>query len=98
VGFSMMLQMGASNTLIQSMVPDHLRGRVMSVYSMTIIGMAPFGGLLAGLVADRVGAPITVAIGGLICLLAAAIFWSQLPEIRVHARRMIAEQRAASQG
>lgn len=95
VGFAMMLQMGASNTLIQSMVPDHLRGRVMSVYSMMIIGVAPFGSLLAGLVADRLGAPATVAIGGVICLAAAGIFWTQLPQIRVQARRMIAVQQAA---
>jgi len=97
VGFSIMLQMGASNTLIQSMIPDHLRGRVMSVYSMMILGMAPFGGLLAGLVADRLGAPVTVAIGGVVCLIAAAIFWTQLPEIRVHARRMIADQQALTE-
>jgi MFS family permease len=96
VGFSLMLQMGASNTLIQSMVPDHLRGRVMSVYSMMIMGMAPFGGLLAGLAADRLGAPATVAIGGVICLASAGIFWTQLPQIRVHARRMIAAQQAAA--
>ena len=51
----MMIQMGASNTLIQSMVPDHLRGRVMSVYSMMFMGMAPIGSLLAGAAADRVG-------------------------------------------
>ena len=95
VGFSLMLQMGASNTLIQSMVPDHLRGRVMSVYSMTIMGMSPFGGLLAGVVADRVGASMTVALGGTICLITAGIFWTQLPGIRTHARRMIAEQQAA---
>ena len=94
VGFSLMLQMGSSNTLIQSMVPDQLRGRVMGVYSMVIMGMAPIGGLLAGLVADRLGAPVTVAIGGVICLISAAIFWTQLAEIRVHMRRMIAEQRA----
>jgi MFS family permease len=96
VGFSLMLQMGASNTLIQSMVPDQLRGRVMGVYSMMIIGMAPFGGLLAGLVADRLGAPITVAIGGVTCLISAGIFWTQLAGIRVHMRRMLAEQRAAT--
>ena len=48
VGFSMMLQMASSNTLIQSMVPDRLRGRVMSVYSMMFMGMAPFGALFAG--------------------------------------------------
>ncbi len=57
VGFSVMLQMGASNTLIQSMVPDQLRGRVMGVYSMVLMGMAPFGGLLAGVAADKWGAP-----------------------------------------
>jgi len=96
VGFALMLQMGSSNTLIQSMVPDYLRGRVMSVYSMMIMGMAPFGGLLAGLVADRLGAPATVAIGGVICLAAAGIFWTQLPQIRVHARRMISAQQAAA--
>jgi MFS family permease len=96
VGFTLMLQMGSSNTLIQSMVPDHLRGRVMGVYSMMIMGMAPFGGLLAGLVADRLGAPATVAIGGAICLVAAGIFWTQLSGIRMHARRMIAA-RAAGQ-
>ena len=96
VGFALMLQMGASNTLIQSMAPDHLRGRVMGVYSMMIMGMAPFGGLLAGVAADRYGAPAAVAAGGVICLASAGIFWTQLPEIRVHARRMIAEQQAVS--
>ena len=94
VGFSVMLQMGSSNTLIQSMVPDQLRGRVMGVYSMMIMGMAPFGALLAGLAADRFGAPATVAAGGVICMAAAGIFWTQLAEIRVHARRMVAEQQA----
>jgi MFS family permease len=96
VGFALMLQMGASNTLIQSMVPDQLRGRVMGVYSMVIMGLAPFGGLLAGLVADRLGAPATVAIGGVICLISAVIFWTQLAGIRVHMRRMIAEQQAVT--
>jgi MFS family permease len=96
VGFALMLQMGASNTLIQSMVPDQLRGRVMGVYSMMIMGMAPFGGLLAGLVADRLGAPVTVGIGGAICLISAGIFWTQLAGIRVHIRRMLAEQRAVT--
>jgi MFS family permease len=95
VGFSVMLQMGASNTLIQSMVPDQLRGRVMGVYSMVIMGMAPFGGLIAGLAADRLGAPATVAIGGAVCLVSACIFWTQLAAIRVHIRRMLAEQQAA---
>src|SRR5205823_3267922 len=58
VGFSMMVQLASSNTLIQSMVPDRLRGRVMAVYSMMFMGMAPFGALFAGLLANRWGAPI----------------------------------------
>jgi MFS-type transporter involved in bile tolerance (Atg22 family) len=65
----------------------------MGVYSMVIIGMAPFGGLLAGFVADRFGAQQTVAIGGVVCLIAAGIFWTQLPGIRTHARQMVAAQR-----
>jgi len=96
VGFAFMVQMGASNTLIQSMVPDELRGRVMGVYSMVFIGMAPFGGLLAGIVADRFGAPATVAAGGVVCMAAGGVFWTQLPGIRAHARQMVAAQRAAS--
>ncbi|MGB9256825.1 MAG: MFS transporter, partial [Candidatus Korobacteraceae bacterium] len=63
VGFFMMVQMASSNTLIQSMVPDRLRGRVMSVYSMMFMGMAPFGALSAGSVAHHLGAPWTVALG-----------------------------------
>jgi MFS family permease len=94
VGFSLMLQMGSSNTLIQSMVPDHLRGRVMGVYSMVIVGMGPFGALLAGFAADRFGAPATVAAGGVVCLISAIVFWTQLAAIRVHIRRMLAEQQA----
>lgn len=64
VGFFIMLQMACSNTLIQAMVPDALRGRVMALYSMMFMGMAPFGALLGGAMADRMGAPITVAVGG----------------------------------
>jgi len=91
-GFSMMIQMGSSNTLIQSMVPDRLRGRVMSVYSMMFMGMAPIGSLLAGAAASRWGAPATVAAGGVICMTAAGIFRLRWPGIRAHARRLIAEQ------
>ena len=60
-GYSMMLQMACSNTLIQTIVPDHLRGRVMSLYSMMFMGMAPFGAFFGGTLAHRIGAPITVA-------------------------------------
>ena len=92
VGFCMMLQMSSSNTLIQSMVPDHLRGRVMSVYSMMFMGMAPFGALFGGAFADRLGAPTTVIMGAVACLGGAAIFGLRLPKIRGEARQLIIAQ------
>ena len=87
-----MLEMSASNTLIQAMVPDELRGRVMAVYSMMFMGMAPIGALFGGAVADRVGAPLAVAIGAFACLGGAAWFGFHLPKIRVEARRLIVAQ------
>lgn len=96
VGFSMMLQMASSNTLIQTMVPDALRGRVMAFYSMMLLGMAPFGSLFAGAVANRVGAPLTVAIGGVICLGGAAIFGLRWPGLRSEARQLILAQTMSS--
>jgi len=95
MGFALMIQMGSSNTLIQSMVPDRLRGRVMAVYSMMLMGMAPMGALMAGAAANRLGAQWTVAVGGMTCALAAAIFWGRIPRLRGHARRLIAAQRLA---
>ena len=95
VGFCMMLQMSSSNTLIQAMVPDEMRGRVMALYSMMFMGMAPFGALFGGAIADRVGAPWAVGIGGLACLGGAAWFGRQLPKIRVEARRLIVAQAMA---
>jgi MFS family permease len=92
VGLAMMTQMGASNTLIQSMTPDHLRGRVMSVYSMMFMGMAPVGALLAGVLADRLGAPVTVAIGGAIAIGGSIVFRLRLSALRPEARRLIMAQ------
>jgi len=92
VGFCMMLQMASSNTLIQTMVPDALRGRVMSLYSMMFMGMAPFGAFLGGALADRLGAPLTVALGGVACIGGAGWFGLHLPKIRVEARRLIVAQ------
>jgi MFS family permease len=94
VGYTMMLQMACSNTLIQVMVPDALRGRVMAVYSMMFMGMAPIGALLGGALAERLGAPITVGVGGLACLVGACWFALHLPKIRVEARRLIVAQAA----
>jgi MFS family permease len=81
-GFGMMQQMASSNTILQTIVPDERRGRVMSYYVMAFFGMAPFGSLLAGSLASRIGAPRTLLVGGICCLVAAFWFWSQLSEIR----------------
>jgi len=92
VGYSVMLQMACSNTLIQTMVPDQLRGRVMALYSMMFMGMAPFGALFGGSLAGRLGAPVTVGIGGVACLLGAAWFGRALPDLRIEAHRLIVAQ------
>jgi MFS family permease len=95
VGAAMMVEMAASNTLIQAMVPDALRGRVMAVYSMMFMGMAPFGSLFAGSLAERIGAPSTVAIGGVVCIAAAGLFSLKLPALRAEARSLIVAQEQA---
>lgn len=79
IGFGMLVQMAASNTLLQTLVEDHMRGRVMAFYSMAFMGMVPLGSLLAGAMARLMGAPATVAINGLCCMLGAVAFLSRLP-------------------
>jgi len=95
VGYFIMLQMASSNTLIQAMVPDALRGRTMAVYSMMFMGMAPIGALLSGAMSDRFGAPWTVAIGGLVSVFGAGWFSIQLPKVRAEARQLIMMQAMA---
>jgi MFS family permease len=95
-GFFMMIEMAASNTLIQSMIPDRLRGRVMSVYSMMFMGMAPLGALGAGVVAAPLGAPVTVAIGGAVCLVGGLVFGAGLPALRGPARELIIAQQVSA--
>ena len=92
VGFFMMVQMASSNTLIQAMVPDQLRGRILAVYSMMFMGMAPFGALSAGAIAHHVGAPWTVATGGLACMVGSVFFWTKLPTFRREARELVMAQ------
>ncbi len=92
VGFFVMIQMASSNTLIQSMVPDQLRGRVMAVYSMMFMGMAPFGALTAGSIAHNIGAPWTVAIGGIISVIGGIFFGLRWPLLRSTARELIVAQ------
>ena len=80
-GYTIMIQMSGSNTLLQTIVPDALRGRVMSFFSLCLMGISPIGSLIAGSVAARVGAPIAVAGSGTICLAGALVFRRYLPEI-----------------
>jgi MFS family permease len=81
-GFGMMTQMASSNTILQTILPDERRGRVMSYYTMAFVGMAPFGSLLAGGLANRIGAPITVLISGALCTTGAVWFATRLKGLR----------------
>jgi MFS family permease len=85
-GFGMMQGMAASNTIIQTVVPEDRRGRVMSYYTMAFVGMAPFGSLLAGGLAHKLGAPHTVIITGSVVILGAIWFATRLPSIREQIR------------
>jgi len=81
-GFGMMMQMASSNTILQTIVDDDKRGRVMSFYTMAFIGTAPFGSLLTAGLASKLGAPNTLIIGGLSCILGSAIFATRLSELK----------------
>jgi MFS family permease len=90
-GMGMMQGMAASNTVIQTIVTDEKRGRVMSYYTMAFMGMAPFGSLLAGTMAHATGAPLTVIMNGSVVLLGAAWFTTRLPELRRQIRPIYQE-------
>ncbi|MFI5420437.1 MAG: MFS transporter, partial [Nitrososphaerales archaeon] len=81
-GFGMMQQMAASNTIIQTIVEEDKRGRVMSYSTVALVGMAPFGALLAGTLANEMGAARTVMISGGCCLAGAVWFWTQMKAVR----------------
>jgi len=82
VGFGLMQQMAPSNTILQTIVDDEKRGRVMSFYGMAFLGMVPFGSLLAGYLAARIGAPETMMVNGAVCLIGSLWFARRLPAIR----------------
>jgi MFS family permease len=84
-GFGMMQQLASSNTILQTLVEDQKRGRVMAYYAVAFMGMAPFGSLLAGGLAACFGAPMTVLVSGALCIAGSIWFASQLPQIRAHA-------------
>ncbi|HEY6437694.1 MAG TPA: MFS transporter, partial [Ignavibacteriaceae bacterium] len=85
-GFGMMMQMASTNTLLQTLVDDDKRGRVMSLYVMAFMGTAPFGSFMAGILATTIGAAFTVLSSGIICLIGAILFYKNLPSLRKHIR------------
>jgi predicted MFS family arabinose efflux permease len=85
-GYGFINQLAVSNTLLQTIVDEDKRGRVMSFYVMAFMGTAPFGSLLAGSVAERVGAPTTLMIGGIGCVLGGLWFFRILPALREEVR------------
>lgn len=91
-GLAMMLQFTSTNTLLQAMVPDQLRGRIMSLYSMMFLGTTPLGALAVGATAAHIGAPLTVAIEGGISLAAGIVFAREWPSVRGSARELVAAQ------
>jgi predicted MFS family arabinose efflux permease len=93
LGAAIMISFAGVNTLIQTLAPDAMRGRVMAVFTMMFMGMAPFGALLAGSVADRIGPPLTLAGGAVVCVFAGLVFAWKLPSIRSAAHAI----RAATQ-
>jgi MFS family permease len=89
-GYGMMAQMASSNTVLQTVVDDDKRGRVMSFYTMAFTGTAPIGSLLLGAVAASFGAPAAIAAGGAVCVIAGAFFYRRLPGLRALVRPIYA--------
>jgi MFS family permease len=92
VGAGMMLQAASANTILQTIVDEHLRGRVMAFYSVAVLGTMPIGSLVAGLLAERIGAPRTIVIGAVVCILAALWFAFRRPKLVEHVRPIYIER------
>ena len=86
IGFGLMVQMASTNTVIQTIVDDDKRGRVMGFYSMSFMGMMPLGSLLAGVLAHFIGAPSVVLLGGTCCIVGSVAFARRLPALHALAR------------
>jgi len=96
LGFSITMELASSNSLIQSLVPDSLRGRVLAVSSMMLMGTASLGAPLAGSLADTFGAPRTVTVAGAISIIGGIVFATQLPALRMASRDLMAAQPISS--
>jgi MFS family permease len=92
IGAGFMISLAATNTIVQTITEEHLRGRVMAFYTMAFLGTAPLGSLLAGVLADWIGEPMTIVVGGVACVLGAAWFASRLPRLRALVRPIYVEQ------
>lgn len=92
MGLGFMVHLAASNTLIQTLVREEMRGRVMALYLMAFMGMATFGSLLSGVVAELIGASLTLVGGGVVCLAGAVWFRLKLPALREHVRPIYIEK------
>jgi MFS family permease len=92
VGAGMMVTMASTNTIVQTIVREELRGRVMAFYTMAFLGTAPLGSLIAGVVAEKIGAATTIMAGGIGCVLAAVWFATRLPIIREIVRPIYIER------
>ncbi|WP_414527303.1 MFS transporter [Nodularia chucula] len=82
VGLGTMLQITSSNTFLQTIVDDDKRGRLMSLYTMSFLGILPLGNLLAGFLANRIGAPNTLIIDGIVCIIGATLFYRKIPVLK----------------
>jgi len=89
-GFGMFAQLTTANILLQTLVPDELRGRLMSLYSLVVVGLTPFGSLLSGAMAQHWGSPFPVAFSGGFCALGGFAFWAWIPRIRAQVRETLA--------
>jgi MFS family permease len=92
IGAGFMVALAATNTIVQTITEEHLRGRVMAFYAMAFLGTAPLGSLLAGVLADRLGEPMTIMLGGGACILGSAWFGSRLPRLRELVRPIYLKQ------
>jgi MFS family permease len=87
-----MVEMASTNTILQTIVDDEMRGRVMAYYTMAFLGTAPLGSLMAGFVASHIGPMKTIMIGGATCVIAGVIFAFRLPTLRAHVRPIYIER------
>jgi MFS family permease len=92
IGAGFMVALAATNTIVQTITEEQFRGRVMAFYTMAFLGTAPIGSLLAGVLADRIGEPMTIVAGGVVCVLGAVWFASRLPRLRELIRPIYVQQ------